>query len=129
MIGTRYGRKQFAVEAGTKSLEGVAMFFLVTWIVAMVLLLLMTDIGRINVVLLSRDGRGLRCAGRGRLLARLRQPVRARRHPSVSRRATWRRRRSLLLLLTGSFIATLCAILRSRPSSASPGTRRAPTRC
>ena len=29
------------------------MFFLVTWIVAMVLLLLMTDIGRVNVVLLS----------------------------------------------------------------------------
>lgn len=53
MIGTRYGRKVFAVEAGTKSLEGVAMFFLVTWIVAMVLLLLMTDIGRVNVVLLS----------------------------------------------------------------------------
>ena len=53
LIGTRYGRKLFAVEAGTKSLEGVAMFFLVTWIVAMVLLLLMTDIGRVNVVLLS----------------------------------------------------------------------------
>jgi dolichol kinase len=53
MIGTRYGRRLFEVEAGTKSLEGVAMFFLVTWIVAMVLLLLMTDIGRTNVVLLS----------------------------------------------------------------------------
>ena len=53
MVGTRYGRKLFAVEAGTKSLEGVAMFFLVTWIVAMVLLLLMTDISRVNVVLLS----------------------------------------------------------------------------
>jgi phytol kinase len=53
MIGTRYGQRKFAVEAGTKSLEGVAMFFLVTWIVAMVLLLLMTDIGRVNVVLLS----------------------------------------------------------------------------
>jgi phytol kinase len=53
MIGTRYGQKKFAVEAGTKSLEGVAMFFLVTWIVAMVLLLLLTDIARVNVVLLS----------------------------------------------------------------------------
>jgi phytol kinase len=53
MIGTRYGRRVFAVEAGTKSLEGVTMFFLVTWIVAMILLLLMTDIGRANVVLLS----------------------------------------------------------------------------
>jgi phytol kinase len=53
LIGTRYGRKHFAVEAGTKSLEGVAMFFLVTWIVAMIALLLLTDIGRLNVVLLS----------------------------------------------------------------------------
>jgi phytol kinase len=53
MIGTRYGRRFFAVEAGQKSLEGVTMFFLVTWIVAMVVLLLMTDIGRLNVVLLS----------------------------------------------------------------------------
>jgi dolichol kinase len=53
LIGTRYGRKHFAVEAGIKSLEGVVMFFLVTWIVAMVILLLMTDIGRLNVVLLS----------------------------------------------------------------------------
>ncbi len=52
LIGTRYGRKHFAVEAGTKSLEGVAMFFMVTWILGMVLLL-MTDIGRVNVVLLS----------------------------------------------------------------------------
>lgn len=53
LIGTHYGRKHFAVEAGTKSVEGVAMFFLVTWIIALVLLLMMTDIGRINVVLLS----------------------------------------------------------------------------
>ncbi len=83
MIGTRYGRRLFAVEAGTKSLEGVAMFFLVTWIVAMVLLLLMTDIGRVNVVLLSLVDRGLRRAGRGRFLARLRQSLRSGRHPSV----------------------------------------------
>jgi phytol kinase len=53
LIGTRYGRRHFAVEAGTKSIEGVAMFFMVTWIVAMVTLLIMTDVGRINVVLLS----------------------------------------------------------------------------
>jgi phytol kinase len=53
LIGTRYGRTHFPVEAGTKSVEGVAMFFMVTWIVAMILLLLMTDIERTNVVLLS----------------------------------------------------------------------------
>jgi phytol kinase len=53
LIGTRYGRRFFAVEVGTKSVEGVAMFFMVTWITAMVLLLLLTDIGRPNVVILS----------------------------------------------------------------------------
>lgn len=53
LTGTRYGRRHFQVEAGTKSWEGVTMFFLVTWIVAMVLLLLMTGIDRLNVVLLS----------------------------------------------------------------------------
>jgi len=53
LTGTRYGKKFFQVEAGTKSHEGVAMFFLVTWIVAMVLLLLMTDIERVNVILLA----------------------------------------------------------------------------
>jgi phytol kinase len=53
LVGTRYGRKFFEVEAGTKSAEGVAAFFLVTWIVAMVVLLLLSDIGRGNVILLS----------------------------------------------------------------------------
>ncbi|MCT7373658.1 diacylglycerol/polyprenol kinase family protein [Chelativorans salis] len=53
MTGVRYGSRFLSVETGTKSLEGSAMFFLVTWIVAMILLLLMTDISRANVVLLS----------------------------------------------------------------------------
>ena len=53
LVGTRYGRKFFEVEAGTKSAEGVAAFFLVTWIVAMVVLLLLSDVGRGNVILLS----------------------------------------------------------------------------
>jgi dolichol kinase len=53
LIGTRYGRRFVAVEIGTKSVEGVAMFFMVTWITAMILLLLLTDVDRPNVVLLS----------------------------------------------------------------------------
>ncbi|MCB1546842.1 MAG: hypothetical protein KDJ41_03210 [Hyphomicrobiaceae bacterium] len=53
LAGSAYGRRTFAVEAGSKSLEGVAVFFLVTWIVAMVLLLLMTDVPRANVVTLG----------------------------------------------------------------------------
>lgn len=53
LVGTRYGRRLYEVEAGTKSVEGTVMFFLVTWILGLVLLLLMTDIGRPNVVILS----------------------------------------------------------------------------
>lgn len=53
LTGVRYGRVLFNVETGAKSLEGSAMFFAVTWITAMILLLLMTGIGRENVVLLS----------------------------------------------------------------------------
>jgi phytol kinase len=53
LTGVHYGRKFFNVETGTKSLEGSATFFMVTWIVAMILLLLMTEIERANVVLLS----------------------------------------------------------------------------
>jgi dolichol kinase len=53
LVGTRYGRRLIAVEAGTKTVEGVATFFLVTLIVAMTVLLLASDIGRLNVVLLS----------------------------------------------------------------------------
>ena len=53
LAGTAYGRRHFSVEAGTKSVEGVAMFFLVTWVVAMSMLLLFTDVPRVNVFLLG----------------------------------------------------------------------------
>lgn len=53
LAGTRYGRMHFQVEAGTKSWEGVTIFFLVTWILSMVALLLMSEINRANVVVLS----------------------------------------------------------------------------
>jgi phytol kinase len=53
LTGTRYGRAHFKVEEGTKSWEGTTMFFLVTWILGLVLLLLMTDIDRGKVVALS----------------------------------------------------------------------------
>jgi phytol kinase len=53
LVGTEYGRRLFAVEGGTKSLEGVATFFVVTWLVAMILLLLMSDAPRENVVVLG----------------------------------------------------------------------------
>lgn len=53
LTGSSYGRRRFAVEGGVKSWEGVIAFFAVTWILAMVMLLLLTDIPRINVVVLA----------------------------------------------------------------------------
>ncbi len=53
LVGTAYGKMRFSVVEGTKSIEGVVAFFMVTWISAMIVLLLMTDVARINVILLS----------------------------------------------------------------------------
>jgi len=53
LVGTSYGRRRFAVEEGTKSWEGVVAFFVVTWLVAMVTLLLLSDAPRLNVIILS----------------------------------------------------------------------------
>jgi phytol kinase len=53
LTGTSYGRSRFAVEGGVKSWEGVIAFFAVTWILAMVMLLLLTDVPRLNVVVLA----------------------------------------------------------------------------
>lgn len=53
LTGVRYGRRTFAVEDGAKSLEGTAIFFLVTVIIAMIVLLVMTDVPRVSVILLA----------------------------------------------------------------------------
>lgn len=53
LAGTRYGSKHFSVADGSKSWEGVAMFFMVTLVISMMTLLLMTDIGRGRVIVLS----------------------------------------------------------------------------
>lgn len=53
LIGTSYGRLRFPVEDGIKSFEGVVAFFTVTWICAMIVLLLMSDTARLNVIVLS----------------------------------------------------------------------------
>jgi dolichol kinase len=53
LAGTAYGRRFFEVEGGRKSLEGSAVFFMVTLIVAMVCLLLLSEIPRANVVLIA----------------------------------------------------------------------------
>ena len=53
LAGSVYGRRVFAVEKGQKSVEGVAVFFVVAWLVSLILLLLFTDLARPNVVLLG----------------------------------------------------------------------------
>jgi dolichol kinase len=53
LVGVSYGRRKLQVEEGAKSVEGVVAFFTTTWLIAMILLLLMTDAPRPSVVLLS----------------------------------------------------------------------------
>ena len=53
LTGSSYGRTRYQVEEGVKSWEGIIAFFTVTLIVAMVMLLLLTDVGRVNVILLA----------------------------------------------------------------------------
>ena len=53
LAGTRYGSKHFSVAEGSKSWEGVAMFFMVTLILSMTTLLLMTEIDRPRIIALS----------------------------------------------------------------------------
>ena len=53
LVGTAYGRFRFAVEDGSKSLEGVVAFFMVTLVCSMVVLLLMSDAARLNIIVLS----------------------------------------------------------------------------
>ncbi|WP_404404827.1 hypothetical protein [Pelagibacterium halotolerans] len=53
LAGTEYGKRIFPVEKGTKSLEGAVAFFVVTWLVSIILLLLFTDIPRDTIIALS----------------------------------------------------------------------------
>jgi phytol kinase len=53
LIGTAYGRKRFRVEGGGKSIEGVVVFFIVTWLASLIVLVLMSDAAPLNIVLIS----------------------------------------------------------------------------
>lgn len=53
LTGSRYGRKFFTVEDGQKSIEGSTAFFMISLVIAMVCLLLLTDVSRQNVILLA----------------------------------------------------------------------------
>lgn len=53
LTGSRYGTRFFQIEDGQKSVEGSVAFFMITLIVAMVCLLLLSDVPRANVILLA----------------------------------------------------------------------------
>lgn len=53
LTGSRYGRQFFTIEDGQKSLEGSTAFFMITLVISMVCLLLLSDVSRPNVILLS----------------------------------------------------------------------------
>jgi phytol kinase len=53
LVGVRYGRVQFRVDGGYKSLEGAAIFLLTAWIISMCLLLLYSDASRLSVIVLG----------------------------------------------------------------------------
>lgn len=53
LVGSHYGRQRFRVADGGKSWEGVAIFFLTAWVLAMILLLLASPADRLSVVVLG----------------------------------------------------------------------------
>jgi len=53
VVGSRYGKRVFMIEEGSKSVEGVVVFAVTAWLLSLIVLLLLTDIGRSEVVLLA----------------------------------------------------------------------------
>ncbi len=53
LVGSRYGQTRFRIEEGLKSVEGVVAFAMTAWLASLIALLLLTDIGRGEVVLLA----------------------------------------------------------------------------
>ena len=53
IVGSRYGRRVFQIEEGKKSIEGVVVFAVTAWLVALIAFLLLTDIDREEAILLA----------------------------------------------------------------------------
>lgn len=53
LAGTTYGTKRFLVEDGYKSVEGSAVFFVITLLIAIICFLLMSDLPAPNILVLS----------------------------------------------------------------------------
>ena len=53
VIGTEYGRRKFGTKDRTKSIEGTTVFFIVTWIVCVIIMILTPSIERENIIPLA----------------------------------------------------------------------------
>jgi dolichol kinase len=53
VVGSRYGKRTFSIEEGSKSVEGVIVFAVTAWLLSLIVILMMTDIGRSEAVLLA----------------------------------------------------------------------------
>jgi dolichol kinase len=53
LVGSSYGRTKFQVEEGSKSWEGVVVFVATAWLLSMIVLLLLSDTPRVDVVVLA----------------------------------------------------------------------------
>ncbi len=53
LVGVHYGRHEFQVETGKKSWEGVAAFVITAWLVSLIALLLFSDQGRVDVIVIA----------------------------------------------------------------------------
>lgn len=53
LVGSQYGRRVFRIEEGSKSVEGVVAFAMTAWLTALIAFLLLTDIGRGEIILLA----------------------------------------------------------------------------
>lgn len=53
VVGSQYGKRLFRIEEGSKSVEGVVVFAVTAWLVSLIAFLLLTDLGRGEVILLA----------------------------------------------------------------------------
>jgi hypothetical protein len=53
VVGSQYGKRVFRIEQGSKSVEGVVVFAVTAWLTSMIAFLLLTDLGRGEVILLA----------------------------------------------------------------------------
>jgi phytol kinase len=53
LVGSRYGKRVFRIEEGSKSIEGVVVFAVTAWLLSLITILLLTNIGRGEAVLLA----------------------------------------------------------------------------